>query len=409
MGSGSGRPASHRVQSNFCSGGEPMDILSREHLEFLSTAPHRLCVSVFLPMHRAGKEVLQDPVRLKNLLKEAEDGLLAHGLSKVKARELLAPGRQFERQGGFWRHQSAGLALFLAPGFFQYFRLPLSFNELVIVSERFEIKPLLPLFNAGGRFYLLALSQKEVRLFEGTPYGLSQLELPGVPHSIQDTIQYDIRESQHQVHSGTGAPGANRKQGAVFHGQAVGLDDAKSRVLQYFLDIDKGLRRFLNAQTAPLVLAAVKEWFPIYREANSYKHLLDEGVEGNPANSNPQDLHQASLRILRPSFEEAQNQAKALYRELVSSGRTSKDLKETVRSAYQGRVQFVFLPVGVHRWGSFDPQNDALQTHKEPQPGDEDLLNLIAIQTILRSGSVYAVPPDDMPEDSHQVAAAFRY
>src|SRR5207237_6867824 len=145
----------------------------------------RSCVSVFLPTYRAGKETLQDSVRLKNLLREAEGQLSAAGVPKLKARELLAPARQLEGRTSFWRHQSDGLALFLAPGFFQYFRLPIQFHEFVLLAEHFEIKPLLPLFTVGGRFHLLSLSQKRVRVFEGTQYGLSELDLPGVPRSIQ--------------------------------------------------------------------------------------------------------------------------------------------------------------------------------------------------------------------------------
>src|SRR5438094_9157798 len=105
-----------------------MDLLNREQLEFLSQTRSRSCVSVFLPTHRAGKETLQDSVRLKNLLREAEGQLSAAGVPKLKARELLAPARQLEGRTSFWRHQSDGLALFLAPGFFQYFRLPIQFH-----------------------------------------------------------------------------------------------------------------------------------------------------------------------------------------------------------------------------------------------------------------------------------------
>ena len=37
-------------------------------------------------------------------------------------------------------------------------RLPLAFETLVVVANRFHVKPLLPLFMGNGRFYVLAFS-----------------------------------------------------------------------------------------------------------------------------------------------------------------------------------------------------------------------------------------------------------
>ena len=44
----------------------------------------------------------------------------------------------------------------------------------------------------------------------------------------------------------------------------------------------------------------------------------------------------------------------------------------------------------------------------EPAPGDEDLLDLAAIQTILNGGTVYVVEPEQVPGQT-LLAAVFRY
>jgi hypothetical protein len=46
--------------------------------------------------------------------------------------------------------------------------------------------------------------------------------------------------------------------------------------------------------------------------------------------------------------------------------------------------------------------------HRAPELGDEDLLNVAAVKTLLTGGTVYAVPPDEMP-DAASVAAVLRY
>lgn len=68
-----------------------MPILSRDELKTVITESERPSVSLFLQTHRAGPEIQQDPIRLKNLLKQAESQLTVEGLRSAEARELLAP------------------------------------------------------------------------------------------------------------------------------------------------------------------------------------------------------------------------------------------------------------------------------------------------------------------------------
>ena len=50
----------------------------------------------------------------------------------------------------------------------QVYRLTLEFESLVVVGDRFHLKPLLSLFFGDRYFYLLALSQNQVRFFQAT-------------------------------------------------------------------------------------------------------------------------------------------------------------------------------------------------------------------------------------------------
>ena len=65
-----------------------MATLSQEELKSVIAAGQGPAVSIFVPTHRAGPEVQQDPIRLKNLLKQAESQLITEGSRSVNAREL---------------------------------------------------------------------------------------------------------------------------------------------------------------------------------------------------------------------------------------------------------------------------------------------------------------------------------
>jgi hypothetical protein len=59
-------------------------------------------------------------------------------------------------------------------------------------------------------------------------------------------------------------------------------------------------------------------------------------------------------------------------------------------------------------WGGFDPGNDKVNVHEPPEPGDEDLLDLAVIQTLINRGAVYAVMPEEVPGQAI-LAAVLRY
>src|SRR5690606_3179384 len=105
--------------------------------------------------HVKGREIRQDPIRLKNLSDEAEEKLIAFGMRRPEARDILAPARDLVGDEGFWRYQDEGLAVFLAPDFSRILKVPIEVPELAVVGHRFHTKPLLPALAFDGRFHVV--------------------------------------------------------------------------------------------------------------------------------------------------------------------------------------------------------------------------------------------------------------
>jgi len=387
-----------------------MDLLSSDELKALVAEPKaQPCVSIYMPTERMSAETLQNPIRFKNAIRQAEAELVSYGLRPEDARRLLEPATQLDDYD-FWQHQSDGLAIFIAPEMLRYYRLPLNFEEWVVVSDRFHFKPLLPLMTGDGCFYILALSQDEVRLLQGSRYSVMEVELEDIPHSLAEALRYDDTEKHLQRRTSTPRGGtANPKpQAGTFHGQGEGIDEANSDLLRFFQKLDAGLQDFLSGKKIPLILAGVEYLFPIYREANGYPHLMDAGITGNPEELKPEELHAKAWEIVAPHFQQAQQEAVELYREMIGTGKTSTNLEETVSAAYYGRVDQLFVALDAQQWGSFDPEANTVETHSEAEPGDQDLLDAAAIQTFLNGGVVYAVEPGQVPDEA-PMAAVFRY
>ena len=382
-----------------------MKVFTRDELRILTAAPVAPCVSIYMPTHRVPTENQQDRTRLKNLLRQAQEALQAYGLRPTEAEALLEPAVDLLGAISFWKDKRDGLALFLSPGNFRHYQLPTTFEPLVVVAHRFHVKPLLA-FLGGNEFFVLALSQNSVRLFEGSPFGLSAIDdLAGVPRSLAEALKYDDLEKQLQFRSGTSVGGKGERP-AAFHGQEA--EDTKDRLLRYFRQIDQGLRDLLREEQAPLILAGVEYLRPIYKEANTYQHLLEEGITGNPQGLSADDLHQQAWALAQPRFAKAEEKAAARYRQLAGTGKTSQDAREIVPAAYHGRVEFLFVAVGRQQWGDYDPGANQVHLHPEARPGDFDLLDLAATQVLLHGGAVYAVEPSRVP-DGARLAAVFRY
>jgi hypothetical protein len=368
-----------------------------------------------MPTHRAGAETQQNPIRLKNLLGQAEERLLAsdrdrggRGLRTPEVQARLEPASELVEDGQFWQHQSDGLAIFISAEIAEHYRLPFDFEELVVVADRFHMKPLLRLLSGDGHFFILALSQDQVRLLQGSRYSVGAVELESAPSNLAEALRFDDPERRLQFHTASGPTGGKGGRPAMFYGQGAPSQDEKGDILRYFQKLDAGLQEFLSGEQAPLVLAGVDYLLPLYREANTYPHLVEKGIEGNPENLSAKELHQRAWAIVQPRFLGEREVAAERYRQLAGTDQATDDLNEIVPAAYHGRVETLFVALDLQQWGTFDPAANEVRLRQEREPGAGDLLDFAAVQALLHGASVYVVEPDQMPAGA-SLAAVFRY
>jgi hypothetical protein len=364
------------------------------------------CASIYLPTHAAGEQGQQDPVRLKNLLQQAETQLVEHGMRPAEARTLLQTARDLPRDPVFWQDRSDGLAIFVAPASFRCYRLPITFDEFVAIDHRFHIKPLLPLLTDGERCFVLVLNPNQVRLFRATRYAIQEVVVPGLPANMEQTLNFAETDRGAQVHSAM--HGSLGKQAAVFHGQGGKRDRRKDDLEQFFRQVDAALQPLLRDETAPLLLAGVNYLLPIYRAVNSYAYLAEHELVGNRSYLSPHQIHQLAWPLVEPLFRRARDQATAKYCRLAGTGKASADLRTILPAAHEGRIDVLFVDVHATQWGRFDARTATVDVHQQPKFGDADLLDLAAVQTLSHQGTVYSVDGNGVP-GGRSVAAVFRY
>ncbi|MBN1278128.1 MAG: hypothetical protein JXA35_11630 [Deltaproteobacteria bacterium] len=365
-----------------------MDFLSANELRSLMQKQVGICISIYMPALGKGVEAQQNQIRFKNLLRNAEEKLILNDLSSSEVSALIYPAQQLLNDPSFWRKQYLGLVLFISQEVFLHYRLPQSYEELVVVSDRFHTKPLIPLLRGNAGYFILSVSQKNVKLFKCFQYTIEEVKVEGLPENLDDALNLDDFEKHLQLHTGA--------------------EDTKAKILRYLQHIDRGLHGYLRDKRGPLVFAGVDYLFPIFREANTYSNLLDESIPGNPDMLDPNKLHELAWPIVQPGFNKDMADAISKYRQNAGTGLVSNDVKEIVKAAHHKRVAVLFVSVGVQQWGTFDPETDEITLADNAASGHEDLLDFAAIQTFLNRGKVYAVDPEEIPDEA-QIAAIFRY
>jgi hypothetical protein len=382
-----------------------MDILKRTDLERLAGVNEGPCVSIYLPTHPKGRESEQDAIRLKNNLRTAQRRLVGHWVRGPDAKPMLAEASSLPNDTTWWQQRDLGLAIFVGPGLFECYRLPIAFPEFASVAHRFRIRPLLPLLhNQHQKFFILELSQNQATLYSANHQSIERLDA-NLPHDLRSALNYDGADRGTQVHSASRAVGG--KQAAVFHGQGGQPDAAKDDLLSYCRTVNKAVSGHLGNAIRPLLLACVDYLAPIYRKANTYEHLLDETLSGNQEYQQTKELHQRALQLVGHRLVNSQvSKAVNRYRENAGTARTCDDICRIVSAAHEGRIDLLLCDpeasvTGVHR-------PDVNEVEVTRQDDDEDLVNLAAAETLKHGGDVFAMGGPQLPTDS-SVAAVFRF
>ncbi|MDP1548116.1 MAG: hypothetical protein Q8L87_19055 [Anaerolineales bacterium] len=385
-----------------------MESLTLEQIKGLAQQTENPSISIFLPTHRAGQDTQQDPIRFKNLLRDAEKQFLDSGMGPREVSALLEPAQALLGDPYFWSHQYEGLAVFMTSEDFHSYRLPFRVEELLIIAQSYYVKPVLPLFTNNGHYYILAISQDGVRLFEGTRNSVGQIDLPdGTPVNLEEALRLDGRQKTLQMHTGTSQSEAGQ---GMFHGQGPGEEEQKVWIEQYLNLVDTGLKDIFREQQLPLVLAGVDYLLPIYRKVSEYANIMQKGITGSPEYLRPEELQEQAWPIVEAYFRQETEKTVEQYHQLADTDKATDNVEQIVAAAFNGRVDKLILSIENQIWGAFNPKDGKVTRSSNGQSKKHNLalLDFTAMNTLQNGGTVCALSQDEMPTDS-PIAAVFRY
>lgn len=375
-------------------------MITRENILNLANQQSDICISIYMSTHKMGEEVQQDPIRLKNLLNEADKQLQEHGISEQKIEQLLEEPKALLDNSIFWQHNDNGLALFINEEDFKYYRLPNSFEEKVMIDDHFLITPLVPMISLEGTYCVLVLSQKKIRLLRCTRTNFEEVELKESPTNMDEFLKYN--EYEKNIASSVNARAQKR-----FHGWGDGALE-RNDVENYLKTVENEITSIMRKWNDPLILMGIKEVVALYKKVNHYNRIVDQSVTENPDPKTNEEVKDQGWKVVQSYFLQDMYNDMQRFGDLTDSEKQSENLTKIVEAAYYGKIDSLFVSLGEHSWGWFDPERDVVHHSSEPKNGEHDLINMAAIKTLTQSGNVYALNKEDMPNNAH-IAAIFRY
>lgn len=366
-----------------------------------STSEERVRISVFLPVHALPSEAQQDPIRLRNLLRDA-DALLATSHPDVDARTMLAGAREIAEHRTPWFESDGTLILLIEEGSTRSIHVDVTVDEEVVVSDRFALRPLLMSAGRDSRFHILALDLHRFELFDGTRGTLRRMALPD---SAPSTIETALGDQLTDRFTTFGSYGKGSGSTPMFHGQGSRKDETDTDAVRFFRSVDRWVSEHVSEPLGiPLILATLPEHRSEFMRVARNRMLLEESIETDPWALGSDELADRAIGLLDDDRHAAVMEELEGFGDFRSRGSASSDPAEIARAAVEGRVSRLLIDPSARLNARFDTQTGALEEDADAP----DVFDAIGIEVLAKGGDVEFTRQSTIEEPSG-VVAFYRY
>jgi len=336
---------------------------TRELISKLAEEQKSPCVTISFNTHRTFPDNQQDEIRLKNLVKEAEDRLLSE-FSKREIADLLANLQQVRDE--YTRDQNLeSIHIFVSSELIEVKRSswPLSRGEGVFIDDTFAIRPLIKDYNRTKSYYVLSLNQKDVRLFE--------LENESIVREIKND-DFPFTEANYNL-THLEANNDHRK--------------LESKVKEFYNLVDKSVQRAIQDIDAAVLVIATEANFSYLKQVADYEKMYLGILSTALVQVSETDLGIAAWEFMKGELQEQRTAAIEEIEEAVAQGNVLTDLQEIYEAARTGRGDLLIVHQDYQQAALID-ENHQLELVDDPTTlhAVDDIVSMIAWDVISKNG-----------------------
>ncbi|NMF84898.1 hypothetical protein [Nodosilinea sp. P-1105] len=358
-------------------------MLTRHDLKELQALTKVPALSILLPTHRTSPDNKQDPIRVKNLVREAKDRLS----QEFSARQLEPLLKNLDTLADDIDYTYAldGLALFVSHDIAKKFYLPFPVPQRIIIDQSFATRDLVYGLHRAQRYWVFLLSQGATRLLAGTGETLEEVTDQNFPMEM------------------TG-PGATTN--LPDKADSAYMDDRHRR---FFQQVDRAFTEYAEGEALPLVLGGVIRQISFFQEVSAYTAQVAGTTTGNFDNATVAELVPEVWPIVQNVRQQQRQDALKDLDKAMGEKKVSTALEEIWQLANEGRGKLLLVESDYHVPGVVD-EKGGLQVVDE-KGGTEVMDDAVdeIIEAVLAMGGEVMLMENGSLADHHGIVMTLRY
>lgn len=354
--------------------------MNRRDIRLLQKIKGSPAVTITLPAHRATPDNQQDPIRVKDLVKQAKDCLRGE-YDQSEVEPLLL---QLEKlaESIDYRFTQDGLAMFVNRDLARAVHLPFSLDERVVVGESFHTRDLVYAMNRAPRYWALVLSEKPTRLLEGTRDNLLEIRAGGFP------LTQDITGGTQPLPAGVGI-----RRSAI----------RDERLRQFFRQVDAALKPYITEDPLPLAVVGVERHLAFFDEVTGFKDAIVATLTDSHDQTSLDDLSGLVWPLVKAGLANQRLDVLADFKKAIGEHKFAAGVEEVWRLAKEGRGRLLVVEEDFHLPARLDGAEERLQAEQDPSvPGvTVDAVDEILETVLSKQGRVVFVDNDRLEAHQH--------
>lgn len=346
----------------------------KEQLKKLASEKDSPCVTISLTTHRTHPDNAKDEIKLKNLLKEAEDRVIAE-FGKRPVASLLEKIENIAAEIDV-NYNLDSLHIFLSNSTKEVVKSawPTS-NEGVHISDNFALRSIIKSYSRSEHYLLMLLSQSGVQLYEALNDEIIQ--------QIQNE-DFPFSENHHyNTHSDKGS-------------DAKYLDDL---VREFLNKVDKALLKVYHETDLKCVVICTEDNYSRLQQVadNSSVYLGYSAIDYNKTETH--QIIKQSWDIIKSQQKDQRSKAIEEVKEAVAHGTVLTDLQEIFQASIDGRGDLLMVhqdfsqAVIMTSDRTFELIDDRTKQH-----AIDDITSSIAWDVLSKKGKVFFTTQNEIKE-----------
>ncbi|HOE70850.1 MAG TPA: hypothetical protein PLE10_04665 [Brevefilum sp.] len=345
------------------------------------------CVSITLPTHRTAPENRQDPVRVKNLVREAVNRLL-NEFPKREVEPILISLEKLAEDIDY-NYLLDGLVLYANQDFSRSFVLPFTVPERVVIDDTFLTRDLVYALNHTTRYWVLSLSEKPTRLYEGTLDNLVEIQNGNFP-------------MEHTMPGGSQSlPGGRGIRKSAYR-------DEYHR--KFFRQVDSALKPFMDTDRLPLIVVGVDRYHAFFNEITNYQDIIFGRITGNHDTTPAHELSKLVWPLVQEKMAEKRKQMLSELEKALSDRKVATEINDIWRKSLFGRGRHLLVEENYHFAARLDETGQNLTLAEDVTAPDviDDAVDEI-IEAVINTGGEVTFLLDGQLEKYQRMALILRY